>query len=341
MSQQETGGRAVGILAMILALSAIGIGSYATFMVHQPETSDSEDVFAAQLTEIRQELLDNTASLAEVSEQLETLGERQSAALAALNATLGSRITDLESSKGITSQDWIIAEVEYLLRIANQRILMEQDAGGALAMFRAADTIVAETQGLSAFSLRQAMARDIARLEAVEMLDKEGIYLRLSAFVGQVNELKQRELHYSPPVEEDAPVNLRETTFVDRITGFITKIGNRIASLIDYRRDEVGITPILPPGEEYYLRQNLLLKLQMAQIALLNRDGEIFIVSLKESISWINKYFDPADAATTAMRVGLVELMAIDVQQVMPDVSTSLREARLLSDSFQQMENSQ
>ena len=341
MSQQEAGGKAVGILAILLSLSAIGIGSYATFMFINLENSDSADVFTAQLAQIRRELTSGADTLAGVSNQLETLQEKQSAALAALKANLESRIADLESGSSATSQDWIIAEVEYLLRIANQRILMEQDPRGALALFRAADTIVADTQGLTAFSLRQAMAEDMARLEAVEMLDKEGIYLRLSAFVSQVSELKQRELLYSPPSEEDAPVNQGESTLIEGITSFIAKTGNRITSLIDYRRNEVEITPILPPEEEYYLRQNLLLKLQMAQIALLDRDGEIFVVSLRESISWINKYFDPSHAATTAMRTGLMELMAIDVQQVMPDVGASLQEVRLLSAGLQQTKDDQ
>lgn len=341
MSQQEAGGKAVGILAIILSLSAIGIGSYATFMFINLENSDSTDAFTAQLAQSRRELASGTDALAGVSNQLETLQEKQSAALASLKANLESRIADLESRSSATSQDWIIAEVEYLLRIANQRILMEQDPRGALTLFRAADTIVADTQGLTAFSLREAMAEDIARLEAVEMLDKEGIYLRLSAFVSQVSELKQRELLYSPPIEEDAPVNQGESTLIDGITSFIAKTGNRITSLIDYRRNEVVITPILPPEEEYYLRQNLLLKLQMAQIALLDRDGEIFVVSLRESISWINKYFDPSHAATAAMHAGLMELVAIDVQQVMPDVGASLREVRLLSVGLQQAKDDQ
>ena len=336
MSQQQPGGKAVAILAIFLSLSAIGIGSYATFMFINLENSDSADAFTAQLAQVRRELASGTDALAGVSNQLETLQEKQSAALASLKANLESRIADLESRSSATSQDWIIAEVEYLLRIANQRILMEQDPRGALALFRAADTIVADTQGLTAFSLREAMAEDIAKLEAVEMLDKEGIYLRLSAFVSQVSELKQRERLYSPPSEEDAPVNQGESTLIEGITSFIAKTGNRITSLIDYRRNEVEITPILPPEEEYYLRQNLLLKLQMAQIALLDRDGEIFVVSLRESISWINKYFDPSHAATTAMRAGLMELMAIDVQQVMPDVGASLREVRHLSAGLQQ-----
>jgi uncharacterized protein HemX len=122
---------------------------------------------------------------------------------------------------------------------------------------------------------------------------------------------------------------------------FVRKVFSRITSLVDYRRDGIEVTPILPPAEEYYLRQNLILKLQMAQIALLDNNGEIFSTSLQECKAWIEKYFDAGDSTTSAMQTGLDELMTINVQQELPDVSDSLREVRALLTEFHQVEASQ
>jgi uroporphyrin-3 C-methyltransferase len=176
----------------------------------------------------------------------------------------------------------------------------------------------------------------------VKVLDREGLYLRLSAFVSQVGELKQRELRYSPTVQqEEVTIGAQQLTFVEKVADVAAKAGKRITTLVDYRRNEVEITPILPPEEEYYLRQNLIMKLQLAQIALLERNGEIFRVSLTEAIYWINKYFDPSDTVTTSMRAGLEELAVINVQRPMPDVTASLREVRQLFGDFQKTEDSQ
>jgi uroporphyrin-III C-methyltransferase len=329
----------MGLLAVFLSLVAIGIGSYAAFMFYNLDTSDSEDVVADRFTEMGQAIANNSDAIGNVSDQLKALQEKQSGSIGTLRSAFESRIAGLESASGTTSQDWVIAEVEYLLRMANQRTLMEQDPAGALALFGAADNILAEAEGLTAFPLREAMAADTARLEAVKILDKEGLYLRLSALVGQVSELRQRENLYSAPVYKDEPVSRQASTFVNRLFAFVAKAGSRIASLIDYRRNEVEITPILPPDEEYYLRQNLVLKLQMAQIALLERNGDIYSVSLEESVSWVDRYFDPSDAATTAMRVGLEELMAVDVQQDMPEITASLQAVRKLMSDFRQAED--
>ncbi len=341
------------VLAVFLALVAIGVASYPAYVIYRQQASDPDDAMpsrVAQLQQLQQEQQKLESRSSNLGNSLDNLGrklvaieQKQSADLDALQvkllATFESRIADLQNQDGTTSRDWLLAEVEYLLRMANQRLLMERDPAAALGLFMAADGIIADSQGLTAFSLRQAMATDMARLEAVEGLDEEGLYLRLSALIGQVKHLKQRKLAYNAPVEvDDFPV--QDSTFIGGMLEFANKVLSRITSLVDYRRDEMEVTPILPPSEEYYLRQNLILKFQVAQLALLENSGEVFSVSLGESDRWIEKYFDAEHSATIAMRAGIEDLMTINVQQELPDVSVSLREVRTLLAEFHQAEAS-
>lgn len=343
------------VLAVFLALVAIGVASYPAYVIYRQQASDPDDAMPSRVAQLQQQLqqlqqdqqkLESRSSnlgnsLDNLDRKLVAIEQKQSGDLDALQvkllATFESRIADLQNQDGTTSRDWLLAEVEYLLRMANQRLLMERDPAAALGLFKAADRIIADSQGLTAFSLRQAMATDMARLEAVEGLDEEGLYLRLSALIGQVKHLKQRELAYNAPVEvDDFPV--QDSTFIGGMLEFANKVLSRITSLVDYRRDEMEVTPILPPSEEYYLRQNLILKFQVAQLALLENSGEVFSVSLGESDRWIEKYFDAEHSATIAMRAGIEDLMTINVQQELPDVSVSLREVRTLLAEFHQAE---
>jgi uroporphyrin-3 C-methyltransferase len=330
------------VIAVFLSLVAIGVASYPTFVLYTQQASDPVGEMTSRVTALQQEqeggISQVNSSLDSLSGKLTGLERNQSAALKSLQQALESDIADLQSADGgTTSQDWLLAEVEYLLRMANQRVLMERDPAGALGLIEAADSIIADSQGLTAFSLRQAMATDMARLEAVEVLDKEGLYLRLSALTGQVNSLKQHELAYVPPTEA-AELSAQEPTILGGMMAFVSKVFIRITSLVDYRRDGIDVTPILPPDQEYYLRQNLILKLQMAQIALLDNNGEIFSLSLQECKAWIEKYFDAGDNTTIAMQTALDELMTINVQEELPDVSGSLREIRALLTNFHRAE---
>ena len=92
--------------------------------------------------------------------------------------------------------------------------------------------------------------------------------------------------------------------------------------------------PILPPDEEYYLRQNLILKLQMAQLALLREKQQVFQSNVAEAVDWLDRYFKNSDELTIAMRQSLEELRSVDVLRKLPDVSRSLREVRQLLTDF-------
>ncbi len=333
------------VLAIFLSLVAIGVASYPAFVIYTQQGSDPLGSLTSRVNDIQSEatgrsqsVQDNSDSLDLLTEKLSSVEEEQGVALETLQKGLEASIVALQSKLGTTSQDWLLAEVEYLLRMANQRVLMERDPAGALALLTAADSVIANSQGLTAFSLREAMAADMAGLEAVKVLDREGLYLRLSALAGQVENLAQRRLAYIPPSEPTEAPSTEEPSILIRLMALATRIGSRLASLVDYRRDEIAVTPILPPGEEYYLRQNLVLKFEMAQIALLENDGQVFSRSLEESDAWIEKYFDADDSVTLAMRAALAELMVIDVQQELPNLNASLREVRALMAEFRQAE---
>ena len=106
--------------------------------------------------------------------------------------------------------------------------------------------------------------------------------------------------------------------------------GSRIAALVDYRVSDERVQPVLPAEEEYYLRQNLVMKYQQAQLALLSGKQEIFVTSIGDARNWINRYFDGQDVETSSVLITLAELESIDTTREIPDISVSLRLVREL-----------
>lgn len=359
-------GRSVaGILALFLALIALGVASGAAYLVWR-QAGDSGEIASRlerqldnRLTAMESEVAssegDTDERVARAIERLTALEREVDARLAAvddINAQLdavssqladgrGDRrealddiaervdiaIAGLRAEMGTSSQDWLLAEVEYLIRLGAQRVEMQQDATGALAMFRTADDILRQAEGIAAFGLREALANDIAELQSVETIDVDGIYVKLGALKQQVDLLRQSTSAFTgdaPALETPAS----DATLVDRVLIFVRNVGARLASLIDYRRDAETVKPVLPPKEEYYLRQNLIFQLQLAQLALLRENQQIFDRSLEEASMWVRRHFDPDHAVTETMLRTLDELTGINVTREMPDVSQSLRAVR-------------
>jgi uroporphyrin-3 C-methyltransferase len=211
--------------------------------------------------------------------------------------------------------------------MANQRVLMEQDASSALQLLQSADEIIRETDGLMAHRLREALAHDIVALKAVSSPDTQGIYLELSALVSQVPLLGRTLPAYQAPssATDQSPA---PSGFLVRILGLIRHAGTKIAHLVDFRRDESVIKPILPPKEEYFLRQNLVLKLQIAQMALLERNQSVFQSALGEAQIWVSGSFDGKNPGTVAMVKSIRRLSASQVAVDLPDIASSLKAAR-------------
>jgi uroporphyrin-3 C-methyltransferase len=221
------------------------------------------------------------------------------------------------------------------LRLANQRVAMEDDAAGAIKLFEAADQIIREAEGIVAFELREAIAMDIAALRGVSNVDIQGIFVELGALAGQIDVLEQKRLQYVPPViAEQNATESEQQSLTARALAFLVRIGDRLASLVDYRNDGESIKPILPPEEEYYLKQNLALKIQLAQLGLLRGNQEIYEQSLLDAVEWVDQYFNSEASLTLSVRESLARLSGVDVSRNLPEVSGSLREIRKLMSQF-------
>ena len=334
-SKKPSGGGIGVVLAILLALVAIGIASWPAYEIYK------EKYTGAQIDPI-------PARVAQIEAGVETLGielrnvERR---MAAKNAELNAQLTTgeeqmqqflagvsesmvaIQSRMGTSSQDWVYAEVEYLVRMANQRVLMEQDANSALQLLQSADEIIRETDGLTAHGLREALARGIAALKAVGSPDIQGVYLELSALVSQVPLLRRTLPTYQAP-SSTTDQSAEATGYLARFLRLIRHAGNKLAHLVDFRRDEVEIKRILPPKEEYFLRQNLVLKLQIAQMALLEGNQGVFQSALGEAQVWVSDSFDDGNPGTVAMLKSITRLSALQVSVELPDIAGSLKAAR-------------
>jgi uroporphyrin-3 C-methyltransferase len=99
---------------------------------------------------------------------------------------------------------------------------------------------------------------------------------------------------------------------------------DKFEKLIIIRHRDEPIEPLLSPEQAFFLRQNLHLMLEQAQVALLQRKQQPFDSSLSRAREWIATYFDSKDATTTALLEGLAELSTINVAPELPDISASL-----------------
>ncbi len=322
-----------GKLALLLAIIAIiGVG-YLYWL--QLESKNSITTSQAQASsELDNKLQNNqqqqNAKVTGLTQQLQALESKANADAAnieELQARLTRSIQQITATQQNTRKDWIIAEAEYLLRLANQRVLMEQTPQGALKLLRSADKILKETDDVTIYAVRKALAADIAALEAVPELDTEGLFLRLGALNEQVNKLKLiplTEQHKLPEIVSEVSNETFTETWTANLQKAWAKIADKFNQLVVIQDRDAPVEPLLSPQQNFYLQQNLHLMLEQAQLSLLQRRSGTYENSLSKAEGWVATYFEATDSTTQALIRSLQEMKQVNVSPAMPDISGSL-----------------
>lgn len=199
----------------------------------------------------------------------------------------------LQSGQIRRDSRWKLAEVSYLVRIAEHALAMQQQPGQALMALQEADELLASLDLPGVFALRAALAGDIGSLKNFQGIDQVGIFLEIASLVEQVQslELAVRGFMSDEPVNQITEPGRPDSTF-DSIVALLSQFGQKVFSLIDYRRGGIEIKPLPTPEQTRVLRQNILLQLQTAQLALLRAEPRVFQSSIGQAQAWIENYFN-------------------------------------------------
>ncbi len=310
-------GRFLSGLSFLLALTALLGGSYLYYLF----------IYLNPLAAIEQRINGLESAGSSVADRLRQIQTEQPAALESFQADQERRLAEVESNliealNAVSSQApppprvWKLAEAEYLLRIANHRLLMERDVTGALELLRGADRILLEIDDFGFFEVRARLADEMHALGAVRDNDLQGIYLRLEVVKGEIVKLPLKVPEYLLASDEEPETG-------DEV-GFVAGLRAQFASYLRFRRLEGGQKPLLAPEEAVYLELNLRLMLERAQLAALRRQQVVFEQSIATARDWIVEFLAADEQITQRIVTELEELLEVELNLTLPDISGSL-----------------
>lgn len=238
-------------------------------------------------------------------------------------AELRATVADVHRRVGRSGTQWMVAEAEYLMGIANHRLALERDVETAQLALKMADQRLHDTQDPSWNLTREQVARDISNLASVNLPDAVGISAQLKAMIEQVPKMKLSSAHTklkAPTVDEasDTPRSERnwDTLLNDIASGF--------ENAIRIRKRDAPISAMIEPEHQFFIYENLKLQLEAARLALVRENQTFFNDNIMSAKSWIMQHFDQRDALTRNSMNALQDLLLIDIKPKLPDISQSL-----------------
>lgn len=320
---QPSARRAGLLVAVVALLLALGIG-VATYLLWRElgTLRQAQQQEAAQLTARVDNLQSEVRQLSgALTGELTGVRREQEALQRALD--------EVRAMEHRGRGDWVVAEVEYLMRIANDRVQLQRDVDTAVAALRAADDRLRDLSDPAFHPVRAQLAREITALEAVREPDIPGLTLVLNSLAERAEQAPLSLQYHGDrgltPVGADA---LQPAQGVEDWRGFLHAVWEDLKSLVVVRRNKAPVGAMLPPDQEFFLHQNLRLKLETAQLAALQRNEAAYRGSLQTAREWLTTYFDGSDGTVTAMLTEIDRLEQAQINPPLPDISGSLRMLR-------------
>jgi uroporphyrin-III C-methyltransferase len=318
-------------LVLILLVVAAGFGGYLLWTKQQS--------YEATVSALKKDLNQSDESirqLKQASSALSAQQERVTQVLSETSSQTQARISaltqQLDAIKGSSRKDWLLAEAEYLLRIANQRLLIESDPQASESLLAAADKVLNEIGDPGLMPVRMAIAEEIYSLQGSALNQVESLYSKLSALSNAAYSLELSYQGRTPNNDstsagsrtEVATNTSNEQSEKGPIARFLHKLVHAFSNAVRIQRKEQVIEAPPTPDFAEYLKQNLALQLEQIKLSLIKQHGARYVQELEETIAWAKQNLPSDNAQAQQIIDQLEKLSRQTLNWQKPDISHSL-----------------
>lgn len=221
------------------------------------------------------------------------------------------------------SKDWELAEVDYLLRIAEHRLQLEANPVVAMVALRNAQSTLELLDDPVLSGLREAIAADMQRLQQLPAFDRTDLSRELSALEVSLGALTLKQAGSDIGSHEERSVPSEEQQSGWR--GLTQRIWADLRGLVVVRHQDGEWLGPPAPGQRENLQWMLQMHMQAAQLALLSGQQTLWQQHLQRAQDWLVQHFDPATPAYRQIEQGLQALVMQPLQPAMPDLQPTIR----------------
>lgn len=260
-------------------------------------------------------------SLAQI-DTLQKEGQAQQKSFTTLKTDLQNAQQRLVALGG--SKNWVISEVNYLIFMANERLRVARDIPTAITQLQAAEEKITMLGDPALWGLKEAIAKDIAKLGAQPRVKKQVVWEQLNALQSLVekapfksldNEPKQESKVSNTPIDESLPAWKKG----------LWRSWYEFKSLIRVTREAENPIPLaLSAQDKSEILRTMQMVSQQAQWAVLQGESNIYTSSLEELESFAKTYFVDSPSLQTFLE-RIEQLKTEPVDSPLADISATLK----------------
>ncbi len=335
-----------GIITLVTIFAIAGAGYYFFMQLRERQEGLGGEVkgelskqihdYQAQLNAIQNQLAALQADIAgkdtHFTKTVADFSQLHSEKLDSTRKELNDSIRFIQRQLGKTRGDWLMADAEYLLSIANERLHLIGDINTTKEALEAADQRLRESGDSGAIKIREEIAKEIAMLRGIEVPDMVGLFAAIQTLESRVDKL-DLFLPYSgkPFSQSSEPAKTVEDTAPDAEPAEHNELLDsaiaKLQGVVTIRHSDQPITEILTPEQAQFIREQLRFKLEMVKVSLVQQKEGLYVVSIADAKAWIGQHFRKNEEANLFLGE-LDRFNAVKISSHFPDISLSLKMLR-------------
>ncbi|MBW7902304.1 MAG: uroporphyrinogen-III C-methyltransferase [Rhodocyclaceae bacterium] len=291
-----------------------------------------------RLVETQQELARRLAESDLAAKESRLLAKQAQDQVTALQTRLGeldARLAESQSQQAALENlyqdlarnrdEWALSEIEQGVTLAAQQLQLAGNVQGAVMALQAADARLGASPLPHYIGLRKAFGRDLDRLKAVPQIDLPGMSVRLESVVTAIDALPLA-IDVRPRAESAPPTAAAPDAPAWQLA--LLDAWNEMKGLVRIQRFDRDEPVLLAPGQVFFLRENLKLRLLSARLAMLARDQWTFRNELKAAQALLERHFDVRDKSVQTAVGALRQLGGSELGIELPTLNESLSAIR-------------
>ncbi|MBU2979959.1 uroporphyrinogen-III C-methyltransferase [Alteromonas sp. C1M14] len=315
---------ALWVVLIITLLLVLALGAAAYWYIWDKDNSNQLLISQQQLQQSALEALNDENGT--LQQQLVALENSKQELAASVNALMQKTdtmevqteqlISQLNDMEGRRPSDWLLAEADYLVRMAGRKIWLEKDINTAILLLRNADERLQELSDPSVIPIRGYIAEDIQSLRQVNTVDRTQLALSLSGLLSKADDLP---LHtFSRP--GDAAENEGLSESIDDWQSNLAKVWHDIVDdFISVSHDDAPVAPMMSAEQQWLYKEQLKLQIMQAQSAAIAAQNDLFNSSLQNAIGLLNDKFDTQSPGVQGALSTLTSLTNTNIQESLPE----------------------
>jgi uncharacterized protein HemX len=332
-----------GVIILIIIIGLAGAGFYLFTQLRDQQEGLGGEVkgqmseqiadYQSQLVAIQTQLATLEANIAgkdtHFTKTLADFSQLHNEKLDSTRKELNDAIARVQRQLGKTRGDWLIADAEYLLSVANERLHLIGDVNTTREALEAADQRLRESGDGGIFNVREELAKEIAVIKSVIVPDIVGMYASIQTLQDRVDKLVLL-LPYTGKALAAPAEKKEQSNKTTEDQGLLDSAMNQLGGIVTIRHTEHEVKEVITPEEAQFIREQLRVKLEMVKISLVQHNEALFQSSLADAKKWTEKHF----TRNTDVNNFIAELdrfKTIKIRSQFPDISLSLKMLRDLT----------